>query len=1339
VTDTEPMARDNDLILAQLEQIARWERSADAPSLLTCAIVQGGVLEREACAALQRLGEKGSAACQQGVGDPAAPPFHRFSAARILGVTSQQPAAGRTLIELLGNPDLALRRGATEGLAYRQDSQAADALVALLTEEDAPLKRGACFALQQLGDKRVTPALLPLLHHRNPNVRRAAIRAIAALDGPSHASELLETLHDRDRSVRRALVQALAQLHLPEVADALLHLSRDEAIDIRHEAIGSLGRFLDLDPRMTERLIEALDDRSNHVRRAAVQVIATHRVTRAVRALCDLVRDAPERLSRIAAARALGVIGDPYAVDRLSQALLVEDFDLQDAAQEALGAILGEVDLDALRAEANLALERWSKLTQLGGAAVPALVRAAQSPDHTAQGTRVRAAAAQALGVIGRLGHPGVVVPLLELLDEKIPAVKVAAAQALATVGDRTAAARLVELLEDRNPNLREAGVKALGTLGEEAAIPRVLRIAQDDPEPALQLAAVGALAGMGAAALPALIELLAGDRPTAIRKEACYSLAALGTPLAVDGLMVGLVDADSAVRGIARQGLKRYAWHPIGERTRRVDEGYARWTFRREWTASPEPVDQVELLGQALDDPAALRRRLAAEALGDMGDRRSVPPLTAKLGDPDVDVAIVAAEALVALGEQPGPGPEWLPYRAARLEEPAIVEAGARAFPALLSELASPSPDIRERVVALLAHTDHPDRIAALFVALHDLYPEVVEAASQLLTRLGRDAIHDDFAKFADAEEQRAQLAQLAPLLVDERPGVRTLAAMALSGIRHDDALPFCYAGLDDATPAVVLESIRGLAERRPAGITARLLGFLARASQTEVRVALLRAFGTIGDREAVGPLSCWLLYPDPQLQQEARGALQQLLGPDYHEERQLAQGKLLQEKWEELVQIGSPALDVLAEVLRSREQSAYMSALRASAAVAIGRIGGEQARALLLPEINDGQPRVRAGVVTGLGELGDPSLTELLLPFLGDRVPQVREAAVRSLGKLHASSVAELIGRLYQDEDEGVRGATVEVLGTLDRPAIMPIVEILENGDSLAKRKAAQALAQIGDPGSIRYLEFALGDSDYHVRQAARDAMIQLGWLPLGQQTPAVADKPARWAYRAEWSADDDSASQGVALRRGLDSDDPLRRRIAAEALGMLGDRESIPGIRQLAATADADTRLIASQALVTLGEVPEVTPFWAPFWAFSGQWQHCVTLGEPAVEPLLAMLAAKVPRVRAEAAGALGAIGSPQAITGLTRLLTDPTSKVREVAAAALATIGGPAAADALLQAYRAEPDPSGRRDLLELALQLGPELLQPFLHSALGDEAPLVRMLAEELQATRQLLS
>jgi len=76
---------------------------------------------------------------------------------------------------------------------------------------------------------------------------------------------------------------------------------------------------------------------------------------------------------------------------------------------------------------------------------------------------------------------------------------------------------------------------------------------------------------------------------------------------------------------------------------------------------------------------------------------------------------------------------------------------------------------------------------------------------------------------------------------------------------------------------------------------------------------------------------------------------------------------------------------------------------------------------------------------------------------------------------------------------------------------------------------------------------------------------------------------------------------------------------------------------------------------------------------------------------------------------------------------------------VAAAALATIGGPAAADALLQAYRAEPDPSGRRDLLELALQLGPELLQPFLHSALDDEAPLVRMLAEELQATRQLLS
>ncbi|MBM4320026.1 MAG: hypothetical protein FJ125_08690, partial [Deltaproteobacteria bacterium] len=85
MTDTEPMVSDAEAVRYELEQIARWEKEKDIEQLLRCAIVQGGVLERTACAALERLGKPSQEACLRTIDDAAAPPFHRFSAARVLG------------------------------------------------------------------------------------------------------------------------------------------------------------------------------------------------------------------------------------------------------------------------------------------------------------------------------------------------------------------------------------------------------------------------------------------------------------------------------------------------------------------------------------------------------------------------------------------------------------------------------------------------------------------------------------------------------------------------------------------------------------------------------------------------------------------------------------------------------------------------------------------------------------------------------------------------------------------------------------------------------------------------------------------------------------------------------------------------------------------------------------------------------------------------------------------------------------------------------------------------------------------------------------------------------
>ena len=75
--------------------------------------------------------------------------------------------------------------------------------------------------------------------------------------------------------------------------------------------------------------------------------------------------------------------------------------------------------------------------------------------------------------------------------------------------------------------------------------------------------------------------------------------------------------------------------------------------------------------------------------------------------------------------------------------------------------------------------------------------------------------------------------------------------------------------------------------------------------------------------------------------------------------------------------------------------------------------------------------------------------------------------------------------------------------------------------------------------------------------------------------------------------------------------------------------------------------------------------------------------VSIGEPAVEPLVEALANQDWRIRLRATEALCVLKSPTAVKPLVALLErDPDTAVRQEAARALGLIGDPAAVDALL---------------------------------------------------------
>jgi hypothetical protein len=183
----------------------------------------------------------------------------------------------------------------------------------------------------------------------------------------------------------------------------------------------------------------------------------------------------------------------------------------------------------------------------------------------------------------------------------------------------------LVEVLGDRDPRVRVVAAQALGELrvGADAAVP-VLARALSDPDARVRQAAAEALGDLGSAAMPALPALISalqdsdqGPQPgwvVRVRASAAFALAKIGRP------------AEAAAPAL--EGLLRDA----DDRTR-LQAAVALWRIRRE-VRSTLPV----LLELLVDRPNWVGAWTVCEVLGEMGPLaiEAVPALTNSLRPAD-------------------------------------------------------------------------------------------------------------------------------------------------------------------------------------------------------------------------------------------------------------------------------------------------------------------------------------------------------------------------------------------------------------------------------------------------------------------------------------------------------------------------------------------------------------------------------------------------------------------------------------------------------------------------------------------------------------------------------
>jgi HEAT repeat protein len=337
---------------------------------------------------------------------------------------------------------------------------------------------------------------------------------------------------------------------------------------------------------------------------------------------------------------------------------------------------------------------------------------------------------------------------------------------------------------------------------------------------------------------------------------------------------------------------------------------------------------------------------------------------------------------------------------------------------------------------------------------------------------------------------------------------------------------------------------------------------------------------------------------------------------------------------------------------------------------------------------------PLVRCGAAEALGRSADPRAVPPLLAVIGDADSDVRRAAATSLGTLGDASAVEPLLVALGDPDHSVRAAAARALGRLRDPhAIEPLVGALKDGYAAVREAAAGALGAIGKPAVERLLE-ALKDSDGAVRKGAVEGLVQAGAPAIGPLVKALAD--------------------------------PALRQTASATLGQIGDPSAVGPLLTALKHDNDQVRRAAADTLDLLVWKPDAGEGGAGYWAAKGQWQKCVDIGAPAVEPLIDALRHHDSLVRQVAARGLGQIGDIRAVEPLIAALRG-REDVRAVAAQALGQIDDGRAVEPLIAALK--DSGSNIRAASARALgQLGDLRAVDRLIAALKDHDSIVRSAA-----------
>lgn len=381
-------------------------------------------------------------------------------AAEALGkfpLSTLQPLLEKILI----SADTAARKQAAVLLGNLQSGNDIDLLSTLAADHEQVVR---CAALKVIGKRRLKKGL-HLIHRAladtESQVREAAVMALADFGEPNFTEDLLAMLDNDNQQIIYAVVKALGAMGATDTGIALLDYLDRENIprNLEYAIIETLGK-INFKPASAKIANKYLRNSDPDIRRLAVETLGKFGDQHSMKKVEAAAQDAHWSV-RVAALHVLGKIGGIKELPMILAAMEDKDYMVRKNAIIVLGNVQ---DLAAIPPLAHQLLDMemsrfaFEALLKYGKMALPWLHRLMTRNFPTDLRVRV-------IDLIGKIADSKSVKPLLDLLDETSPEVRLAAIDALTFCYNSMPLKRLASIQKnDDNEDVRNRAALALKT-----------------------------------------------------------------------------------------------------------------------------------------------------------------------------------------------------------------------------------------------------------------------------------------------------------------------------------------------------------------------------------------------------------------------------------------------------------------------------------------------------------------------------------------------------------------------------------------------------------------------------------------------------------------------------------------------------------------------------------------------------------------------------------------------------------------------------------------------------------------------------------------------------------